>query len=59
MELELRENGGLVVDGLAIGRVEDSHLILNLGWMKLAGVGLTVQGDPDIDHKRGGVVLQR
>jgi hypothetical protein len=67
-ELTTRPNGTLVYNGLAVGRVDteaklddgtNARLILNLGWMKAAGLRITVQADPDVDHKRGGVVLER
>lgn len=45
--------------GIPIGRMEDQVLILNLGWTKIAGLGLKIQGDPDVDTKRGGVAFER
>lgn len=67
---ELTE-GALVHDGIVIGRVDldtdpgtsdpaqGAHITLNLGWMKMAGVTVTVLGDPEVDRKRGGIVLDR
>lgn len=62
---EVRENGALCFDGMVVGRVTEKdaggapRLTLNLGWAKAAGLGVTVQGDPEVDRRRGGVVLER
>ena len=59
MDIEVRENGTLVYDGIAVGRLDqdDARLVLNLGWMKAAGLKITVEGDPSLDRRR--VVLAR
>jgi hypothetical protein len=63
-----RPNGTLVYNGMAVGRVDtetmlddgtNARLVLNLGWMKAAGLRVTVQGDPEVDHRRNGIVLER
>jgi hypothetical protein len=71
MELTIRNDGAVIADGMAIGRFtpyefgpqetgdEKGRLTINLGWAKLAGLGITIQGDPEVDKKRGGVVLER
>jgi hypothetical protein len=60
MTWELRENGSLCFDGMVVGKVTDEpRIVLNLGWAKAAGVGVTVQGDPEVDKKRGGIILER
>lgn len=56
---EVRETGALCFDGMVVGRLGAEHVTLNLGWCKAAGLGVTVQGDPEVDRKRGGIVLQR
>lgn len=64
----VRENGTIVYNEMAVGRVDtaaalddgtNARLVLNLGWMKAAGLRVTVQGDPEVDRKRGGIVLER
>jgi hypothetical protein len=65
-------DGKLVHDGMVIGVVaEEEHtqdeggwkveptITLNLGWCKMAGVHVRVLGDPVVDRKRGGIVLDR
>lgn len=54
----------LVIDHLVVGFVTgiaggEPRITLNLGYCKAAGVRVVVQGDPEVDHKRGGVVLDR
>lgn len=64
----IRPNGKVVYDDMIVGWIDtgamlddgtNARLVLNLGWMKAAGLRITVQGDPDIDRKRGGLVLER
>ena len=61
--IEVRPNGTVIYDGIAIGGLDlvgtAPRLTVNLGWCRLAGLSVTVQGDPDVDRKRGGVVLSR
>lgn len=35
------------------------RLTLNLGWMRAAGLHVTIEGDPRVDRQRGGTVLER
>lgn len=69
--IEVRPNGTIVFDGIAIGGldlvVEDDgvpdkqhpRVTLNLGWCRAAGVRVRVEGDPRVDHQRNGLVLER
>lgn len=66
--ITIRPNGTLLFDGIAIGGLDagamlddgtNARLTLNLGWMRLAGLHITVQADPDVDRKRDGIVLER
>lgn len=63
--IEIRPNGTVIYDGVAIGGLSldtdtpRPRLTLNLGWMRAADVGITIEGDPQVDRKRGGVVLKR
>lgn len=76
--IEIRPNGTVIYDGIAIGgldfadamirdgvagaepaRVSSPRLTLNLGWLRLAGVGIRIEDDPTVDHHRDGVVLER
>lgn len=57
--LVVRPNGSLVYDSIVVGRVDNSTLVLNLGWARAAGLGVRVEADPAVDHKRGGIVLAR
>lgn len=68
---ELRPNGVLLFDNIVIGGMAvkgDSENLdapgrpvvwLNLGWLKAAGLGVQVMGDPDVDRTRSGLVLER
>ena len=68
------ENGKLLHEGMVIGMLteEEQHqrddtgavimtptIVLNLGWMKLAGVHVRILADPELDRHRNGVVLDR
>jgi len=58
-ELSMKATGALVYDGMVIGSfavLNEARITLDLGWMEMAGIGLTVRGAPD-DTRR--VVLQR
>ncbi len=57
--LAIRPDGVIVHDGLAVGQVADGTLVLNLGWCRLAGLSVQVQGDPAVDRQRSGLVLDR
>ncbi len=58
-ELRVSRNGALTIAGCVIGRfdAQEQRLILNLGWTTLAGVSVTVYGDPEEDRRR--IVLER
>jgi len=43
----------------AVGKFANGVVTLNLGWMRLAGLGLIVEDDPQQDRHRDGVVLRR
>lgn len=63
--IEIKDNGTITYDSMVIGKIVDGKtngsdcLIFDLGWMKAAGLGLVLRGDPEVDHKRGGIVLER
>lgn len=67
--IEVRANGTVIFDGIAIGGLsvdalegdapERPRLTLNLGWLRLAGVGITLENDPTVDRNRTGIVLER
>lgn len=57
--LVVRQDGVLFHRDVPVGRVEDDKLILNLGWAKIAGLGLIVHDDPEVDHHRNGITFQR
>lgn len=52
-------DGVLNYGRFAVGTFADGMLTLNLGWCRLAGLGLIVEGDPTVDRQRHGVVLRR
>lgn len=66
-ELRIRQDGKLVFehDGEAVivGRYEHSSsgglLTLNLGWMREAGLHITLLADPERERPRNGIVLER
>lgn len=37
----------------------EPRLTLNLGWLRAAGLHVRIEGDPQVDRKRGGLVLER
>ena len=49
----------LVYDGIVVGRLEDSGVTLNLGWLREAGAHVKIVADPEVDKTRGGIVLER
>lgn len=55
----IKDNGALCFDGMVVGKLEAERLTVNLGWAKAAGLAVTVQDDPAVDHHRGGIVLER
>lgn len=71
--IDIRPNGTVLFDGIAIGGLDvtggptlhdplatdEPRLTLNLGWMRLAGLHVRLQDDPDVDHHRDGIVLER
>lgn len=69
--LDIRPNGTVTYDGIAIGglmfvvdageepNISYPRLTLNLGWMRAAGLHVTIEGDPRVDRQRGGTVLER
>jgi hypothetical protein len=46
------------VEGTGLDRMEPV-ITLNLGWMKMAGVHVTVLDDPAVDHHRDGIAFDR
>lgn len=46
------DTGALVMNGRIIGEFDGVSMILNVGWFRLAGIGLRVDGDPQTDRKR-------
>lgn len=72
--IEVRPNGTVIFDGIAIGGLDFTNedadgkgcegleiprLTLNLGWMRAAGMRITIEGDPRVDRNRTGIVLER
>lgn len=57
--IQRRDDGLLSYDGIAIGNQVDGHLVLNLGWLRAAGLRIKLLADPEVDNRRGGVVLER
>lgn len=57
--LVLRPDGKLVHDGIVVGVYEDGKLVVNLGWARMAGMGVVVENDPAVDRNRSGKVLER
>lgn len=57
--LTIRPDGKVVYDDILVGRFDAGHLTLDLGWLKAAGVKVTIKADPDLDRVRGGIVLER
>ena len=52
--------GDVLLHGiLPVGQVEGDMLVLNLGWCRMAGLSVRVEGDPQRDRQRGGIVLDR
>lgn len=53
--------GVLTHDGYSVGQydAEQGVLVLNLGWCRLAGLGLVVEDDPRRDNHRSGISLAR
>lgn len=56
--------GGLMLAGTIIGEMGyhadgRPQITLNLGWLRLANVAIRVLDDPEVDHHRGGVTLER
>lgn len=42
------------------GVLQPAHrLVLNLGWLRRAGLAITLEPDPSLEHPRSGYVLQR
>lgn len=42
-----------------VGVFEDSTVILNLGWCRLAGLSVRIEDDPKVDRHRDGLILDR
>lgn len=57
--IQRRDDGLLSYDGIAIGSQIDGQIVLNLGWLRAAGLGIKLLADPEVDTKRGGIVLER
>lgn len=49
----------LLFDGIVVGTLEPDRVLINLGWAKAAGLHVRIEADPAVDHKRGGIVLDR
>lgn len=58
-ELTIDDKGVLFFGKYPVGQIDTEVLVLNLGWMRMAGLGVRVQGDPDVDRNRSGVVFTR
>lgn len=46
-------------DGMVVGTVAPGRVILDLGWMREAGLGITLRDDPEGTRHRGGVTFER
>lgn len=57
--LTIRPDGLLTHNGIAVGRLDGTTLVLNAGWCRLAGLSIAVQNDPDVDRNRSGLILDR
>lgn len=63
--MEIRENGSIVHDGVAVGQITDAPegerdtLTIDLGWANAAGLHVVVRDDPARDHHRRGIYLDR
>jgi len=57
--IEITESGAIRFDGTVVGEydADERRLVLDLGWMRIAGLNLTVLGDPRKDKNRK--VLER
>lgn len=53
------DKGILFYGSMPVGRFDGDTLVLNLGWMSLAGMHVKVHSDPEVDRTRGGVEFQR
>ena len=62
-QLEIRDDGRVSFDGIAVGNVETEGdrtvLIVNLGWARAAGLGIRVLDDPAVERHRNGITLER
>ena len=55
----LKDNGVVFFGDMPVGRFDGDTLVLNLGWMALAGMHVKVHSDPEVDRTRGGVEFER
>ena len=54
------ENGVITCEGRPIGEVSDGVLVLDSGWMRLAGGHVRVMADRvNGENKRGGIAFER
>ena len=57
-ELEVRK-GILWFNDVPVGRLDGETLILNLGWTKMAKLGIRCMADPEVERPRGGIAFER
>lgn len=57
--VEVDHEGAVLYRRRFVGHVSDGVLTINLGWARLAGLGVRVENDPAVDRFRSGVVLER
>ena len=62
-QLEIRDDGLLSFDGIAVGNIKTDGdrmvLVVNLGWARAAGLGVRVLDDPAVERHRNGITLER
>ena len=49
----------ITYDGMVVGSVAPGRVILDLGWMREAGLGITLRDDPEGKRHRGGITFER
>lgn len=52
-------DGVILLGHRMLGQVTPDQITLNLGWCRMAGIAVTIEDDPKIDHHRGGIFLHR
>lgn len=58
-QLDLAAGGIIMHNGLPVGTYADCTITLNLGWCRLAGLGVIIEDDPAVDRHRTGRALDR